>query len=98
MPYSGLCELPKVNLFRIRLSDLKGKRSCLKDGLVSHEEDRLDVGLESVFQIRHILKWIQILGSVPYTGLRIRILLFSSLAFKVPTRVSFFAYYLLLLH
>jgi hypothetical protein len=43
----------------------------------------------TVFRIRSILRWrqFQILGSVHfYTGLRIRILLFSSVASKMPTK------------
>jgi hypothetical protein len=46
------------------MNEFTEKRSCLKDGLVPHEKDGLDVGLESVFQIRDILIRIRILGSM----------------------------------
>ncbi len=44
--------------------------------------------LKPVFRIQDILVWIRIRGSMPLTngsGMRIRILLFSSLIFKTPT-------------
>ncbi len=50
--------------------------------------------LKSVFRIHEILGWIRIRGSMPLTsgsgsGSWIRILLFSSLTFKMPTKNKF---------
>jgi hypothetical protein len=50
---SSLCsdgELRKITTKKT-MTEITEKRSYLKDGLVPHEEDGLDVGLESVFQI-----------------------------------------------
>ncbi len=43
--------------------------------------------LRPVFRIRDFLRRIRILGS-SYTGLRIRTLLFTSVTFKMPTKIS----------
>ncbi len=49
-----------------------------------------------IFRIRDILVWIRISGSVPRTY-GIRILLFSSVTFKMPIKNNFFPFFLLLL-
>jgi hypothetical protein len=61
-----------------------------------------------VFRIHDLLEWIRIRGSMPLTdgsgsGSWIRILLFSSLTFKMPTKNNFClnifsAYYILKVH
>jgi hypothetical protein len=45
--------------------------------------------LRPVFRTRDFLRRIRILGS-SYTGLRIRTLLFASLTFEMPTKISLY--------